>query len=211
MVVQILYVIPALVSAQNNHVITDPEGDVVLETYTDRIEGVERPNIDITRAGIAESNGIVTISLTVKGIITSSADINYHITIRDEYKWNAGISYNDGICKMEWTDLEDNIKEIYLEANGVGTNTTFINFSLEEVEKPSYLYISEVNTFEYFMDEFDNFESYTDTCEPKSNETPPIDNETQPVDKDNESPGFTFELLGIAFTLAVVIYYKKKL
>jgi len=119
MVVQILYVIPALVSAQNNHVITDPEGDVVLETYTDRIEGVERPNIDITRAGIAKSNGIVTISLTVKGIITSSADINYHITIRDEYKWNAGISYNDGICKMEWTDLEDNIKEIYFLLNSL--------------------------------------------------------------------------------------------
>jgi hypothetical protein len=190
---------------------TDSEGDIVLETYTDRIEGVERPNIDITQVEITESNGIVTISLTVKGMIIISKDINYNIILYDGHKWTASISYNDGICKMEWTkNLEDILNETYLEATGVGTNTLFINFSLEEFGNPLYLYISRVNTFEYCMDEFNTFESYMDFIEPKPHEIPLKDNEIQQEDKSNESPGFAFLLIIVALIFIVLIYYAKK-
>ena len=210
-VASLMFVTSTSVKAQYNHVMTDPEGDVMLETYTDFIEGVERPNIDITLVEMSENNGIITISLTVKGIVTSSAGINYHITLHDGYQWNAVISYNDGICKMEWAEnFEDNLKEIYLEANGIGNDTLSINFSLEELGKPSYLYIYRVKTFEYLLDEFDNFEAYMDSREPELHEIPLNNNKIELEDKNNELPGFTFLFLSLAFVVAIVIYHAKK-
>lgn len=210
MVALLMFIPLTLVSARYNHVITDPEGDVTLETYIEQIKDIERPNIDIIRVELAENNSIVTLFLTVKGIITSSQGITYNI-LYDGHQWNASISFNNGICKMEWAkNLEEELNETYLEFSGIGTDTLSISFSLEEFGKPSYLYISRVNTFEYFLDEFNNFEAYTDSKEPELHEIPLKDGETQLEDKNNESPGFTFLFIVIIFTIIVLIYRTKK-
>ncbi len=206
--VSILLLVPGLTGAQHSHVVQDPQGDVVLETYTDRIEGVERPNVDIVKAEMSEKDGMVTVSLTVKGTITSSPDIHYYIWIHDGgvldgAHVSGGIIYSNGECRLE-RGVGHEVLE--LAATGVGTSKLSVSFALEEIGNPSYLYISRVETFEYFMNAAEELETYMDEAEPLPHEIPKKDT----GDEDDDSPGFPFLLMCAALVFAVLVYHKKK-
>lgn len=134
-------------------VITDPEDDVMRATGEgeEDWEFVENPDIDIIRVEISESDGIVTVSLTVKGTIRDHPDFIYQIYMKDGYDGTYDIEYSDGESSLT-------IHELYsadVAIDGVGTDTLDVVFVREQINNPGELLISKVETYNEGMGEVD--------------------------------------------------------
>jgi hypothetical protein len=139
----------SIVSAQYDHLITDPEADVnyVNEEEETWLYENERPNIDILRAEISSEGEILTISLTVKGSITDNSSFKYAIWLADSEEGEYGILYTDGTCEMV-LDISEGQMKREPETSGVGTSILNINIELDEIYNPTTLEITEVITYE---------------------------------------------------------------
>lgn len=159
-----LILTPVVASAQYTDSVSDPEGDVFYWKETEDgyrwRENVERPNIDITSVNIEESGGGIEVSLEVKGVIHDDPGFHYQMSLEDGDGGSYGISFNNGDCYLEWPN---GFKT--LEYSGVSTSTFQTSFSLDEVDNPSHLEISETITHNWLEEEGEG-EYYQDTAGP---------------------------------------------
>ena len=136
-------------ASQYSDVLYDDEGDVMHVHSTGYRYNVERPNIDILRAEVSESGGIVTISLTVKGIITSHTNISYYIYLGDDDGGLYMISYTNEYCQI-WASNDQGWSMYEAGYSGVGTDTLVVTTTLEELLEPESLKLDVVYTYDYF-------------------------------------------------------------
>ncbi|MFO8110785.1 MAG: hypothetical protein R6U17_09765 [Thermoplasmata archaeon] len=178
-VLALLLAVPAMSIAESDpysHVIMDDEGDVTYWHGTGWNYGVERPNIDILSAEISESDGVVSISLTVKGESTDDADIIYQILSEGEGNGSYTFHYSDN--SSTFTASNDNGYNIFEpEVSGLGTDTMLITCTLDDLLNPETLRLSNIITTEHTEDGH-----YQDTALP-DDDTPPYNGSSdfQPV------------------------------
>ncbi len=112
---------------------------------------VESPDVDILRVEIEESDGLVTVSLTLKGTIRDDPDVYYEIYMVDYENGEFDIMYNDGHCQMEaymWYDSGAFGNVFEPATRGVGTDTLEIVFTREQIGDPDVLLISSVEVYD---------------------------------------------------------------
>lgn len=162
----IFALLPALTSAQNEYsdVIEDDEGDVFHFYGAGWYYDVERPNVDILRAELSESEGIVTISLTVKGEITSDEDIYYYISLTDEDDGSYMFTYIEDYGYMI-VNNDRGYRNFEPEISGVGTDTLLVTCSLEDLLTPDKLRFVSITSYEYTADGY-----YYDSASPDEDE-----------------------------------------
>ncbi len=171
--VLLLFTSVSIASAQYDQVITDPEADVDYVQEEDSwIYDVERPNVDIVRAEISSEGEMVTISLTVKGIVTDNSSFKYAIYLADSEEGEYSILYTNGTCEM-LVDISEGQLKREPETSGVGTSTLNINIELDEIYNPSTLKITEVITYEHIEGEK---EYYWDKAYPDEDQDGTSDN-----------------------------------
>ena len=167
------------VDGDYSHSITDDEDDVFYYYYSEDSwgwqENVERPDIDIIRASIEESGGVIFVELEVKGTIQEDAEIWYRITLEDE----DGNSYEMGYAQGTGY-LEHPTGAMVIEPSGFGTDTLEISFSLDDVGNPDSLEIVEVETHDWIDAEGEG-EYYYDTAGPEADE-PDVEDDEDEVD-----------------------------
>ncbi len=214
-----------------SHVITDPEGDVIKWMSETEWVFVQNPDIDITEVEIYEVDGMVTVSLTVKGNIRDHPDIQYIIHMIDGNQGEFNIDYHNGICEVMASigyDTGGFANRFEAATNIVGTNTLVVHFNRAQIGNPEILWISYVATYdegnrevdyagpdaEYPPGYDDNGDDNGDENGAPGNGDDGDDNEEAPPDDngdDDDSPGFAFLLMGFALISAVLIYTKKNI
>ncbi len=163
-----------MVSAQYSESVSDGEDDVSYYKWTDSgyrwKENVVRENIDITRVGIEESGGNISLELEVKGTILSQEqsefDVWYSISLEDGNEDSYDISYNFGTLSISWPEGQE---LGFTEASGFGTSTFEVSFSLDKVGNPDSLKITSAETYEY-LEEQGSGEHYEDSAGPESDD-----------------------------------------
>ncbi len=169
----LLLAIPAVAGAQSEEysdVLTDEEGDVTHIHGTGWRYNVERPNIDIIRAELSESDDIITVSLTVKGTITDEASTHYYIYLEDGESGFYYFYYIEDNATV-WASNEHGWSMYDEEVSGVGTNTLSISTSIDDLLNPASLRFSMIYTYDYIEGE-DDYEYYWDTASPDDSTDP---------------------------------------
>ncbi len=178
----LLLATPILTSAQYDDSITDSDGDVFYWKETETgwrwQEGVERPNIDIIRTETTEDNGNILVSLEVKGAIINDDAIIYMVYLEDEEGDSYTLNYHDGSC---WIYAPQAYEQI--QADGIGSSTLEMSFSLAHVGDPSELSIARVETYDWIDAEGEG-EYYHDTAGPEAE--PPTNGNGNDDDLDEE-------------------------
>ncbi len=149
---------------QYSDVLYDDEGDVMHVHSTGYNFNVERPNIDILRAEVSESGGTVTISLTVKGVITDHSNISYYIYLADDDGFYMA-SYINEYCQI-WASNDQGWSMYETDYSGVGTDTLVVTTTLQEMLNPSSLKFTAIYTY----DHIDYGEYYWDTATPNGDD-----------------------------------------
>ncbi|MFW6142274.1 MAG: hypothetical protein ACOC53_06925 [Candidatus Saliniplasma sp.] len=175
LVVAALLLAPAIASAQYSDEITDSTNDVDHYQWTDTgysvDEDVTRDNIDIVRVSIDESGGDITAELEVKGSILSDEETESHmwymISMEDGDGDSYEIYYYFGQVYIEW---EDGMEYDFTTPSGFGTSTLRIEFSLDTINNPDSLELTDAETYEYTESEGTG-EYYMDEAEPGADDT----------------------------------------
>ncbi len=171
---------PNLASAQYSDSISDPTGDIDHYRWTETgysiQEDVDRPNIDIVSISTEESGGNLTIEMEVQGTVQSDDQSESHmwyvISLEDENGDTYDLTYYFGQLYIDWPQ---GIEYGFTEPTGFGTSTLQIDFSLDAINNPDSLEITDAITYEYTASEGTG-EYYTDTAEPAEDGAPPGDN-----------------------------------
>jgi len=176
--------IPAIASTEEEYsdVLLDEEGDVFHWHGAGLDYDVERPNIDIIRAELSESGGIITISLTVKGEITDDQSISYTVYLDDEDDGLYYYTYTNGSISMIVSN-DRGFRNFQPDTTGVGTDTLNVTCSLDDLLNPDSLRFSSILTFESTEDGW-----YQDTASPEDLEFLPIDYELVVEPRIGEAP-----------------------
>ncbi len=222
----LLLAVPGLASAGYSDVVTDGTGNVLRiigETEDDWIL-VENPQIDIVRVEVSETDEYVLVTLSVKGAITDSPDIEYEILMTSNDGGTYEIIYNDGECEMTAERYYDGgaFGNVFEPAtDGAGTSTLSIVFTREQIGEPDILLISAVYALDESKLEVDmagpdaEYPPGYDDKEDDNGVPPEDDNgddngEPPKDDNGDDSPGFPFLLMGFGLIFAVLIYHRKK-
>lgn len=164
--ISLLLVTTSLASGQYNDSFTDSTGDVWYYQYTETKfqwkEGVERPDIDITRVEVSESGNTITVSLRVKGTISNRNEVVYEISLEDENEDTYQVLFTGGQCYLEGPN-----SYMMLEASGVGTSTLETSVSLSEINNPSSLDVVEAYSWDWIDAEGEG-EYYYDVAGPEA-------------------------------------------
>jgi len=131
-----------------SHVITDEEGDVSYISGTGWLYDVERPNVDILRAEVSESGGVVTFALTVKGVIVSADDHHYNMYLECDDDGFYSMYFVDGTCQV-WVSNDQGWSIYQEDAQGVGTNTLTVSSSLESLLNPVSLRFTAIYAYDH--------------------------------------------------------------
>ncbi|MFP4050792.1 MAG: hypothetical protein ACLFVB_03535 [Thermoplasmata archaeon] len=176
--ISLMLVIPTIASAQYNDSVNDSDGDVFYYQITDSSAywdtNKERPDIDIREVDLSESGGTVTVSMTVKGSITSSEMVWYYLILEDENEDTYQIQTEGSNAYMMFPN-----GYMTPSLSGIGSDTLRISFALSEVGNPASLTISEVETYDW-IDSEESGEYYYDVAGPDA---------TEPVDDGNGGSG----------------------
>jgi len=180
----LLLAVPVIVGAQDEYsdTIIDEEGDVFHWHSTGWDYNVERPNIDIIRAELSESDGIVTISLTVKGEITADENISYIVYMDDDEDGFYYYVYSDDYISMLASN-DRGYRSFEPDVTGIGSDTLIVSCSLEDLLEPPMLRFESIITWEYTDDGY-----YQDTASPKDAEFLPFDYELEVEPTMGEAP-----------------------
>ncbi|MFW6304454.1 MAG: hypothetical protein ACOC1V_01595 [Candidatus Saliniplasma sp.] len=139
--------------------ISDGTGDVEYQYGTGWMYDVERPDIDIVQAELSESQGDITVSLTVKGTISSHSNLTYSVYLGDESEGFYMITFNDGVCSI-WASNDHGYSMYEVDVDGVGTDTLVVTTTLTELLNPDELWFDTIFTYdnldynEYYWDYF---------------------------------------------------------
>lgn len=151
-VLMLFLAIPAMTIVQGEQYsdeLNDDEGDVNHMHSNGWEYNVERPNIDIIRSVVSESGGTVTISLSVKGVITDHANITYYLYLEDGEDGFYMITYTDEYCQI-WASNDQGYSIYEKDADGVGTDTLTVTTTLEELLNPDLLKLDEIYVYDYY-------------------------------------------------------------